>query len=53
MKFNWNQKKNKLLEETRGISFPEIMEMGEILDVLDNPNYPNQKRFIIQYNDPL
>lgn len=49
MKLNWNTEKDEILKRTRGISFSEIMEFGEILDVVENPNYPNQKRFIICY----
>jgi hypothetical protein len=51
MKFDWNHEKNKLLERTRNISFPEIMESGEILAVEVNPNYSNQRRLIIEYKD--
>ena len=51
MKLNWNKEKDGLLKKTRGLSFSEIMEFGEILEVLNNPNYPNQKRFVMFFKN--
>ena len=55
MIFDFNQEKNKLLKETRGITFEEIIEEIEnwenILDIITHPNtekYPNQLMFIIK-----
>lgn len=55
--FAWDEEKNKLLKEQRGISFEEIVvyiEDNKILDVIEHPNkkqYPNQKMYIINiYN---
>lgn len=50
----WNEEKNAKLKAERGIGFEMIlslMEDGNILDVLDNPNYPNQKYLFCVVND--
>ena len=47
----WNDDKNKLLKQKRGIGFEIIetlIENGEILDILANSNYPNQKNFVFE-----
>ena len=55
--FNWNDDKNALLVEERGISFEEVVfciQNGGILDVVDHPNlkkYPNQRIYIVLIND--
>jgi len=47
--FRWDNEKNELLKTTRGVSFEQVvllMEKGEILDTIENPNqekYPGQK----------
>lgn len=52
--FDFNQEKDSVLKETRGIGFEdiiEILESGKPLDDLDNPNfkrYPGQKIFIVR-----
>ncbi len=49
--FNWNPKKNKKLIKERKISFEICLikiEAGEILDILENKNYENQKIFILE-----
>lgn len=55
MKFyDWDEKKNQLLKEKRGISFEEVVLSiadGCLLDVLEHQNkskYPNQKIFVIK-----
>lgn len=54
MSFNWNEEKNELLKEERGIFFERIVvaiEEGHLLDILDHPNiekYKNQKIFIVE-----
>ncbi len=48
---NWNPEKNKKLIQERGISFEICLikiESGEILDILENKNYKNQKIFILE-----
>lgn len=49
--FNWNPQKNKKLIKERGVSFEICLvkiENKDILDILDNPNYPNQKIFVLE-----
>ena len=47
--FRWDNEKNELLKTTRGVCFEQVvllMEKGEILDTIENPNqekYPGQK----------
>jgi len=52
--FDWDDEKNKLLIEERGISFEEIVfcisRPGGLLDVIEHPNaekYGAQKVFIV------
>ena len=50
---NWDVDKNIKIKEKRGISFEEILiyiEEGKVIDILDNPNYPNQKLMLIDIN---
>ncbi len=55
--FNWNNDKNRILKETRGISFEDViflLQNKQILDIIKHPNqdkYPEQKCFIININD--
>jgi uncharacterized DUF497 family protein len=55
--FDWNEQKNKLLKQTRGIGFENIVNAindGHLLAVLDHPNnakYPNQKVYIVAIED--
>jgi hypothetical protein len=52
-RFDWSDEKNRLLEESRGISFEEILvhiQNGGILDVLEHPNaerYPGQRIIVL------
>ncbi len=47
--FRWDNEKNESLKTTRGVCFEQVvllMEKGEILDTIENPNqekYPGQK----------
>ena len=49
MEFFWNEEKNEMLKQTRGISFNEIVKIihsgGLVSDVIhpDRDNYPNQR----------
>ena len=51
--FSWSLEKNRLLQETRGISFEEIVfhiERGDVLDILEHPNqkkYSGQRIMIV------
>ncbi|MEA5534531.1 BrnT family toxin [Crocosphaera sp. XPORK-15E] len=52
--FNWNEDKNRQLQQERGITFDDIIKLiqqGNLLDVIQHYNadkYPNQKIFIVQ-----
>ena len=51
--FNWDSEKNILLQETRGISFEEIVlhiELGNEVDIFEHPNqdeYPGQRISVV------
>jgi uncharacterized DUF497 family protein len=51
----WDEIKNVWLQETRGISFEEILEdikNGQVIAKTEHPNqskYPNQKIFIVNH----
>lgn len=51
--FTWNEEKNRLLKEERGVSFEEVvfhLGAGDALDVFDHPNqvrYPGQKIYAV------
>lgn len=53
MTYNWNDQKNDMLKEQRGISFEEIIILiseNKLVDVLSHPNkvkYPNQYLYLI------
>mgnify|MGYP001607772692 FL=1 len=52
--FDWNSEKNKKLIKERGVSFEMcLVKIGskDILDILDNINYPNQKIFVLEIDD--
>ena len=51
--FRWDNEKNELLKSTRGVCFEQVvllMERGEVLDTIENPNqerYPGQKIAVV------
>jgi len=55
--FDWDEDKNKVLKEMRGISFEEIVfsiSNNKLLEVVEHPNkqkYPNQRMFIVEVGD--
>ncbi len=59
MVYSWNAGKNVELSQdsNRNISFEQIIEQigkGYLLDVIKHPNeekYPNQKMFIVEFNN--
>jgi uncharacterized DUF497 family protein len=57
MKFNWEEAKNKKLQQERGVSFENIREAivsGGLLDDIEHPNterYGHQRIFVIQIDD--
>ena len=52
-RFDWNDEKNELLEETRGICFEDILihiQNGDVIDVIKHPNkerYSSQNIMVI------
>lgn len=56
-RYSWNAEKNEQLQETRGISFEEVVfhiEAGDEVDVFHHPNqerYPGQKVSVVIIND--
>jgi uncharacterized DUF497 family protein len=41
MRYDWSDKKNQLLRETRAVSFEQIIQAiadGKLVDVIENPN---------------
>jgi hypothetical protein len=55
--FSWNQDKNELLKAERQVSFDNVIlyiEMGFLLDVLDQPNqekHKGQRIFVVNIDD--
>lgn len=55
--FDWDEAKNKKLQQERGASFEEVMvaiNEGRLLTILAHPNqkkYPNQKIFVVNINE--
>ena len=57
MTFNWDDQKNSLLKEQRGISFEEIViciSDGRVVDVLKHPSpgrFPDQYLYLVEYGE--
>ncbi len=57
MTIEWNEEKNKILLQERGISFEMVLQKiadKEILSDTKHPNfdkYPNQRVFVIEINE--
>ena len=57
MVFDWNNDKNKILKDERGVFFERIVvaiEEDHLLDILEHPNkekYPNQVLLIVEIED--
>jgi uncharacterized DUF497 family protein len=47
-KFDWNDEKNELLEETRGICFEDILIHIKNGDVIDVIKHPQKERYLKQ-----
>lgn len=51
--FSWDNEKNELLKNNRGVCFEQVvllMERGEVLDTIEHPNqerYPGQKIAVV------
>lgn len=51
LRIEFNEEKNLLLQETRGVCFDEVIKAvseGKILDDLVNKNYPNQRVLVVK-----
>jgi len=49
--FEFNEEKNILLKEERGVNFEDVLEAiknGDILDNIENKKYKNQKVYVIK-----
>ncbi len=52
--FNWSSEKNKKLVKERGVSFEMCLvkiEDKDVLDILNNKNFPNQKIFVLEIDN--
>lgn len=55
--FDWNDEKNALLEQTRGVSFEDVVyhiQNGDVLDIITHPNpvrYPNQQIIVLNIDE--
>ena len=55
--FHWDNRKNELLKENRGVCFEQVvllMERGDVIDTIEHPNqdkYPGQKIAIVRIDD--
>lgn len=56
MFFEWNEDKNLLIKQQRGVGFEEVVlafENDNVLDIIEHHNsekYPNQNLFVIDLN---
>lgn len=53
MRIEWNQDKNNLLKETRGVSFEQVEEeilKGDFIGPENHPARENQMRIIVKLN---
>lgn len=54
MRFEWSEEKNRLLKDSRDVTFEDVLlciDDGRLLDVVPHHNlgkYPNQKLFIVR-----
>ena len=54
MRYDWSADKNELLKQQRGVSFETVIfhiERGDLLDIVDNSNYPNQRIYIVRIDN--
>ncbi len=55
--YQWDDAKNAVLKQTRGITFEQAVvhiECGDVLDILTHPNqsrYPRQQILVVKMND--
>lgn len=55
--FDWSDEKNAYLEQTRNVSFEDVVvniDLGNVLDVIAHPNrekYPGQRIMVLEMYD--
>ncbi|HOP47355.1 MAG TPA: toxin [Desulfobacteraceae bacterium] len=55
--FDWNDEKNDLLKQMRGVSFEQVVlaiVSGDLIDRIKHPNpdkYPNQRIFFVKIDE--
>ena len=55
--YQWDNEKNKILKQKRGVTFEQAImhiENGDVLDIINHPNeakYPNQKVLVVEMNE--
>ena len=55
--YDWDEEKNELLKQIRGVSFEQVVlaiEIGDLVDRVKHLNlarYPNQKVFLVKIED--
>jgi uncharacterized DUF497 family protein len=55
--YQWDNAKNEVLKQLRGVSFEQVtmhIENGDVLDVMTHPNeakYPHQQILVVNIND--
>ncbi len=54
MKIIWDEDKNEVLKQTRGVSFEEIAGIimeKRYVDIIKNPTRPGQRYFVLRMRD--
>ncbi len=55
--YQWDNKKNLILKQKRGVTFEQVImhiENGDVLDIIAHPNkakYPNQQVLVVEMNE--
>ena len=55
--YQWDNEKNKILKQKRGVTFEQAImhiENGDVLDIMDHPNkakHPNQQVLVVEMNE--
>ena len=55
--YQWDNKKNLILKQKRGVTFEQVImhiENGDVLDISAHPNkakYPNQQVLVVEMNE--
>lgn len=54
MKIEFSEEKNTILKSKRWVSFEDVIyaiNQWNVLDIIQNDNYPNQKNLVLKIND--